>query len=81
MRSKLGYCRQCCDHHSVPVTGAVTRLGLALAASSGIAAKKLGIALAVSLASLLFGDVIETWIRARCPACGVALQIARTIVA
>jgi hypothetical protein len=46
-----------------------------------LAAKQPWLAVFIALGSFLFGDAIEARITAHCPACGVALQIARAIAA
>lgn len=73
MRLNLGRCPRCAK--AVPFSPAGTFKGLALLA--GLAGLRLhpAVGLAIGVAGLLWGDKLETWLKARCPECSSALTV------
>lgn len=75
MKVKSGLCPQCGRTHIFSITGAVKHCGLLCSLGVATGLKRRDAAVLVALASFLFGNKLEEWIKARCPECAVALQV------
>lgn len=76
---EFGFCPDCAVHHAVKAPGLFTRCGVLCSMAVLVGPKRPELGAALMLASLLFGDAIERWVRARCPECGSALRLAASI--
>jgi len=73
MKRKFGRCPHCARLIEITPTGSIKGI-VALAGLAGLRVHPL-IGIALGIAALIWGDEVETWIRARCPECSVALTI------
>ena len=78
MVRKQGWCHDCGGWHEFEISGAIRATGIVIGLA-GVVAAKHPAPLLLSFASALFGDAIEEWIAARCPECGVDLDLLRVI--
>lgn len=71
---ETGFCSDCGTFHAVDAPGAFKECGVLCSLAVLVGPKRLELAAALFLGSFFFGNVVERWVRARCPECGAALQ-------
>lgn len=73
---ELGFCSSCQSHYRLPKSGGFRDCGILCSLGLLAAKTRPDLAAILFLTSLIFGDTVERWITARCPACGLLLRIA-----
>jgi hypothetical protein len=75
MSKAFARCNECRVIYDVTASGTVKGLGVVGAILFGIRLSNPIVALGLSAISLLWGNDIEQYIKARCPNCDVALKV------
>lgn len=74
-KEDLGFCSSCRSLYRVPTAGAFRDCGVLCSLGLLAARKRPDLGVLLLLGSLLFGEAVEHWVMARCPACGIALRL------